>query len=245
MIIALLISLFFGGGQDDFMMPPIEKYAKRNLDNVSKTIVLEGLDSYEAEAKEFYKKHHKRVKSFQKQRLRKDLKKEQFDAFFAKRISGFKTLDSLSNVRRKTLKAEFTPQQWKESVKDIDKTIEKHEKSFVKKRKQLDKRFNKLHNKVEKMILKKGMNPSAKLIIKSFEEHLNYTLDAFVAKRKELNNHLIKYDSSDEEMLNIRNEIIQIRIDFNEQFKKTYFDLTHIMTDKEWKMIRSQFNKIL
>ncbi|TRX65936.1 hypothetical protein [Carboxylicivirga sp. M1479] len=245
MIIALLIKLLLGGGQDDFLIPPIEKYCKKHLDESSKNIVIETLDKHEDDSKEFFKNFETEIKEFQKKRMAGNVSESEFDVFYSINLKGHKTLDSLSLTRHFIIVDQFTEKQWQDALTDIDKTLKRQQKSFEKKRSKLNKRINKLHNKVEKHINKHGMNPSARLIVASFEEHLNRTLDEFSEKQKERNALLINYNTKQSEVIQLNDDRYAIRMAFNMHFKKTYFDLKNILTKNEWQMISKQFNSVL
>ncbi|MCU4157034.1 hypothetical protein J1N10_13675 [Carboxylicivirga sp. A043] len=244
MLIALLIKLLFGGGADEYLIPSIEKYSKKNFDKEAKTIVVTTLHEHQADTKLFYKAQKKRIKTFHQQRQEKDIESEHFDEFYSQTISGFERLDSLSIVRRQIIIQHFSEQQWDEAMVKASKNLEKYLKQKHKTRHKLNKSIARFSSRVERLIANKGINPKTLEIVNHFETITNQYLDDYDELQEDLTHYWLNY-TIDEQVLKAKmQQAIAIRKDYNSNFKTTFFELLEILNEKEWLMIRKQFNRI-
>ncbi|MCG8581083.1 MAG: hypothetical protein MI866_14280 [Bacteroidales bacterium] len=244
MLIALLIKLLFGGGTNEYLIPSIEKYSKKNLDKEANMIVCEVIKEHRADTKLFYKTHRDRIRNFHKTRKKKDIDPDTFEIFLQNTISGSNSLDSLAFVRRQTVRQQFTKQQWDEAVQNADKDLNKYLKKKRKQRDRLTKRIDKFKRRTERLVNNRGVNPNALAIVNQFEALTNEYLDEYGELELEIGSYLRHYHI-DEEILNQKmDKASDIKKEFYSNFKKTYFELIERLTEEEWRLMRRQFNRI-
>ncbi|GEM_PF-4828461 len=244
MLIAFLISLFFAGEPDQFIIPKLEKYCNRHLEESSQDLLIPEVETFKEAAKNITKANQKNSKKFKKERLKQDLKEAQFENFINEYIDQYEYMDSLSMKSRQLFKQELSKEQWNEALDGVDKQINKHKKNFIKTSKKLNKKIHSLKDKAQRKIDNNGMNAKALEIIREFELNLTSTLDIYESDYYDLLIYLKDYDADFNTILAKRKKIIELRYDFYNHFRKAYFDLNKTLTPDEWKMIQKHFNSL-
>lgn len=245
MIWALLFSIIFGAGESVFILPKMEKYVKRHLDN--KEYVQEFKEIRKTSKKvrkDFNKANKKKIKQLNKLNASWEAKREDFyvigKAAMEKREEMQKSeLAGLVNVKNF-----ISEEQWDLIIEDTQKDLKKYYKQNDKKLRKLKKSLEKVENTIRRKLPENKQN---KFFYDELEEY-NNTLVSKVSLYYDYaqsdTNIMLKYKVSEEDYISLINEANNYRTIIFNEYVDLHFALVKVTSKQEFNAIIRQLNKI-
>lgn len=245
MIWALLFSILFGAGESVFILPKMEKYVKRHLDNKEHVLEFKEIrKSSKKVRKEFNKHNKKKIKELNKLNASWEAKRDDFLAL------GNSAMDERVKMQKTELtglvdvKNIITEEQWDLIIDDTQKDLNKYNKQNDKKLRKLKKSLNKVEQSIRRKLPESEQN-------KKFYEDLNEFMETLVSKvttyydyGKSDDHIMLRYNATLDEYKGLVAETNSYRnIIFNE-FVDLHFTLKGESTKQEFNSIIRQLNKI-
>jgi len=246
MIITLIISLLFGGGNRDLIIPQIDKYYKKNVENKDDREALKLIfREYDTEKKAYDKAGKKRAKKFQKLQSSSNPSKQDFEALHAQSIESKLQWNQKSLKIFSSIKSHLTDIQWDESMVNIDKDIKKHRKSYKKTKDHIFEKVRKTNKRIVRILKDEKNNKEAIALIQNFEVDIVRIFSEYEEKGEISLNSMLQY-SADVETIKTQEEALDtIGNHFYESYLKAYLELKELLNDEEWKKVKRAFNAVI
>lgn len=246
MIWALLFAIIFGSGNEVFFLPKLEKYVKKHIDD--KELVEEFKqvrnDSKKAR-KKFSKLNSRTLKQIQKLNKSYHSKESEFLELGGLLLTERKNLQKQDIEEMMKIKASLTEEQWKCIV---EATLEDIDKQSRKNKKQLESLQKKI-KKVEHAVLKKlPKNDNTELF---YQQLTNYLQDIMAASteyykfQEKEENIVLSYQSTTADIEALALTMNQHRKRIYKGYVETHFRLIEVTTEREFKAIIQQLNRII
>lgn len=249
LLIILLIRILSGGPQEIFLIPKLEKQIKTYVsDKDRREKLLDITKEAKKEIKAFNKFRKKSLKELRKKSIDKSFSNDELrDLFYDYYNERLKLQTSL--IDKRLLSQElYSEDEWNEIIKKAVFPSEKAQKKINKGEAKEEEEIDKTFTKINKSVIKNVTDTDKQQTLMDQIEKFNKTIVEFVTVSQDLN-----YADSDiarnqqvskEDLENFYKQQNELRIKGAED----YFELRSVVientTDKEWKAIISELNKI-
>ena len=238
MIWALLISLFFTGGEPLYIIPDIDKYVKRNVqdDDRKETILY-----YQKLSEKRRKKHSKDKKKFEKAFRRLSLDKTSTEDQFSKKLSDWQETRKIYREEELTFiskaKEKINLQEWEEILAAADKDIQKEIKRVNKIKKRIQKNKRKSNMLIDtKSTYEKHIEDIRPAVNGVFEAQIKY-VDYYLNFLSKNDSFLYGYETSRNDFNKTSIEFHQLHDEIYRKIMRSHFLLKDRTDNNKWRRL--------
>ena len=236
--LAITAAIMIFSGDSPFIVKDLDKYVKTHVvDETKRDKIIVLLKDAQSKRKEVSKKDAKFLKELDKMLQSRDTKEISFDDFL-KKVLDAQTESQKTNIAvLKKVQGDITPEEWTAIQKDIEKSLIKSDKDRKKHIEKAEKYYDKWTQKISKTIADKEKN---KLVIDLIAKNKEVYMNSYKKVQAELMNPksvMYKYKATEEEYIQLRENIIKLITDVYESSVSTHLELVKLTTEEEWKKI--------
>ncbi len=245
MIIALLLSLFFGSPESVLMNPKFKKHVRKHVeDKTRKHEILDLTKAFEKEAKSQQKKEKKKVKEMNDLNTSRTTTVEEFEDFFDMLMNDKMELARSRLVLRLAIQDQIEKLEWELLLADSKEIWGKNSKKRKKYINKLNKSFEKVETRIRDNVSDEGRLQKALEIVETFRSELIRIQKVYDALNISENPVYQNKDASEEELQTIQNDIIDLRSEVYSSYIQTHMELVKVVSEDEWPAIIKSINNI-
>lgn len=246
MLIALLIALLFGGGEEAYIIPQFEKYTKKHIVEEKQKQALQNIfDDYDEVQKTLGKQKKQRGKAFQKLQENDESSPELFQELLDQFQAGEQKHIEQAIIWNIDLRKNLTNEQWDEALVKASNDTSKLWKAFHKNKSSLLKRVTKVNATVAKKIKDPEHYTFTTEKLSTLEQTFKQILDEYEVSGAQSILVTTAYKSKPDDIRESKITLLELKKRLVSEFMQTQFDLKQTLSDEEWQKVKKAFNSVL
>lgn len=240
----IVLSILFGGPQNDLLLSQIGKYAKKEVvDNDRKTLVLTEIKAVKSIQKGYDKTTKGNKKNLKKLVSNQSTTQVEFTELFHILVEYEQKVNNVFVPHRLLVQQTLTQEEWDNILESASRDIEKSKKTTDKRLKSLKKALDKTQKTILKHLADKDKDNASKCL-QDFNSYLYDVGEDMLNYNPLEENLLLNKDASAEDLLFVIDNDIKEWEKILGKLADLHVTLAKIVPENEWSAVAKQINKI-